>query len=860
MLSKSHLIDLLKKTKHKLEYVRGVTIEDLPESILLRPVKVIISYVLLQLEKLQTEAPDSQAIGIVQSFVVSLMQAGSTAAGEWLLQHRNRLSANTLYPLAAQGNRTAVRLLGLLAEDELAASTIIEQTTDAANNILLPNVLLYLYMDEALYAKRRVWHLVPRRFYRALDIYRESHERFLSAAQLDELRQIDWHNNTHRRKATEFDSLSHRVHQLLSEDNRDNRYTLYELSRLHTSSSKHIEFHYNAIIVNLSKTAQAIDLMITAGKRKHYKIVHDLAIHIKANDKALRASRILYYQNPTNPYCIYAYYKCLSDCGSNTEAIIAAGIEQKVDEITYQQLFVNRYQTEGALAVVTQKETLEILRDLDQSTALKQRIFNFLFTKEQEPLTAIHINILKAICYEEGLGVSPDPAKARENRMLAARLGDITSYDIAYPTQQHPVSLLRAVRDGSLAALKKLQRHVANPSYKYAAAAQQCLIDCYEPGFGCPSDLEETEFKLTDSPHIKFCLMAIGASDKTYHNSGMEMISKGYNSKNAQLHYADLTRSYIDACTDGHQARLWRHLAATNSWCVSYFDEREDIPATDIAAWLRLKQGRPISINIKWRDDGTHSIQLVFFKFQDQYYLTKSNRGANGQQEQIGTTPYHIGNIEYLKNRGATKQLINNCLKRQYSEGMDSTTANTFGYDLQLTLIQGGHFNQTSHKGGTCALAATQNAYRTLLAISYLHQQTDYAESKASDERQAISLTADKFIRAFEASAETYKAWRAAMRIALTKHLAAAGTHDGPAYIRSEEHLPIMTLVLQYLLAKCKRDNERPEVTYQMCEDSICAIRTRLFSDGSRYSEEQKEALQREMDTVTLSLPARGPG
>ncbi|MDF1797364.1 MAG: hypothetical protein P1U63_12590 [Coxiellaceae bacterium] len=904
MIKREVLVDLIKKAGEKLQDARGATAENLPESILLRPPEVIISHVLYQLETLQLRAPDSQAIDILQTLIISCMQAGSTAAGDWLLQHRNSLSPNTItafYSLSAEGNQTATQILGLLAE----------QNTAEAGHLLFPSRLAHHYYHKAVGVKDHWWQLVPRRFIWACYLKNDSENIFFSAEELDELRAMHWHKEARRKGKRRFDDLSNRINQLLSDENTDNRYTLHELSLLHASTNQRDNEIYEHIIRELSKHTQAIDIMITAGNHHHYKIVHDLAVKLKTNNNTLRVTRSLYYQNPTNRDCIAAYYKCLNEHSSNTagsaeakkiQALIPIGIDHKVDNITFEHVFKRRCQEKGAFEVMQQKETLQILRDPEQSTALKQRIFHFLQSKEHDLYYLFTTNKLMAQCYEEGLGCTPDPAKARQYREHAARLGHIISYDKTYPTLQHPDSLLIKARNGYRAALLKLQKHVDDhdPSYEHLTAARQCLIDCYALGYSCAPDYKKAEAlhqqypdcrkpsplykhhdptptfkyeltytinrrhealqqafrpKLIKSEFTNFLLMAIGASNKSYQLMGSQHIAKGHVQSFSQLNYADLSRTYIENCSDSATAIQWKKIVDNSNWCLNYFKAIPEIADTDTAAWGRLKQGLPINISVNWYADSSgHAMQLVFFKYQNQYYLAKSNRGARGPGEKSGTTLYHIGNIDCLKNRGVTNELIEKCKQRQYCDGMSTRTVDTMGHDLQLTAIKDGHFKQTSQKGGTCALSSVQNCYRTLLAVSHLHEQTDHIESKADDGLGAINLTGDKFIRAFETSTDNYKTWRAAMRVLSVEQLATAGKPDDPCYLRPTEHLPILQHVINYLLNKCDRTNERSESVYRLCKDSITAIKACLFTAKSPYTAEQKQALQREMNLVTAKI------
>ncbi|MDF1758903.1 MAG: hypothetical protein P1U40_00030 [Coxiellaceae bacterium] len=48
--------------------------------------------------------------------------------------------------------------------------------------------------------------------------------------------------------------------------------------------------------------------------------------------------------------------------------------------------------------------------------------------------------------------------------------------------------------------------------------------------------------------------------------------------------------------------------------------------------------------------------------------------------------------------------------------------------------------------------------------------------------------------------------------------------------------------------------NEHPESIYRMCKDSIAEIKACLFSAKSTYTEEQKHALQRDMNLVTAKI------
>ncbi|MDF1654342.1 MAG: tetratricopeptide repeat protein [Coxiellaceae bacterium] len=818
-----------------------------------------------------------------------------------------------LYTLASKNNECATTVLQALAEDELKASPDICVPTTPPSRQIVPVNLVNYYIDTAKSYSCRSLRLIKCK--EIVEDNKEWYFFLKEAIQQLRDIEWRTYDGATDETLTDSHRVQRKINQLIDVAHVDNRHLINELDLLRQSEYPTAKQHYDTIIRGFAVNMHLFNIIEIALQQHQYLLVRNLLCSIgkyknqslnlaiknciehilRTNDitamamlantisshctSLLTASRIMYYRHPNNAECALAYYTRLKHIGryaidktvrEEIYRLVKIGHTQKNDEASYQYLCIMTFAINGIIAAFTSPEMLLTLRDISRPDSLKKRIFTFLLAHEEYVMENKACYLVIANCYQEGLGCDANPDKALIYRKIAAQLGNTEAYDACFPDQQGPQQLLRKARYGYRAAVTKL---------KYLAEADNpeaiiCLAKCHLNGYGIRPDTEKeaddpeeyqhrfTKRELTRTDDgtdqymklnlSRFFLMAIGASNRTYKLLHREDESTGYYDNYAAIDFADLTREYIDSLSRDEHKKQWQRILDDSDWSLHYTKKNSSILNSDNSLLQRLANGHLINVNANWSSwDSGHSYQLVFFQYQNQIYMAKSNRGERRSQDKPGTTFYHVGNLDSLQTKGALMLMIKKCKERSYCEGMESNIANTLGHDLQLTAVEKGHIDQSNQKGGTCALATIQNLYKTHLAIHHILAQPDFIEAKASDTEPAIMLTADKIIRAFKDSEPLYKAWRAVIRILSMRNLTAIANPSDSAFIQTDQHLTIMLQALDYVRDKRQRKNDR---CFKQTHKQLLASCTPLLGFRSPYSSEQKKELRQAMRETHPSL------
>ncbi|MDF1654064.1 MAG: hypothetical protein P1U34_03040 [Coxiellaceae bacterium] len=621
------------------------------------------------------------------------------------------------------------------------------------------------------------------------------------------------------------------------------------------------------------------------------------------NEKVLILARIMYYRHPDNAQCALAYqkrlkkigrYRCTEAQRKEIYALSKAAHNLGNDEGTYQYATRATHVTKGIRAAFNMAIT--ILRDDSYSDALKMRIFSFLLKHEKYVMHYSDCYSYLAECYQQGYGCVANLEKTTVYRTIAAELGDVDAFNACFPEIVTADELFDKAKKGFAAAVKRLHAltELETTHIDIKVTALNYLIICYSHEYGCRSNAlkivqyqqalealaahsvapvsraplsavhtkqithryhlreltHSTDGSRRDMRHssTRFFMMALGASDKCFTLNHMAARSSGYRETKAVIDFADLTDEYTATLASDTEKARWQRAIDDLAWSHNYLTDRT-IAHTDTSLLERLNSGHMININASWYswDDGSHSYHLAFFKFRGELYMIKSNRGGRRETDPSGLTFYRVANSTCLTSKQALEDLIKQCKDRPFCEGMESDTENTLGHALGLTKIADGQCNKSDQKGGTCALAAIQNAY-----LSH-HIMQELQNDAASPQ-----LTATDITRAFTRANILYKPWRAAMRILSMEKLTELAMPNNPLHITPSQHLTIMTHALKYVGKKQRRKRrEKHRAFTTTTKGQLFAAVTPLLGPRSLYTLEQKAQLSEALKEARARSTAR---
>ncbi|MDF1655268.1 MAG: hypothetical protein P1U34_09170 [Coxiellaceae bacterium] len=240
----------------------------------------------------------------------------------------------------------------------------------------------------------------------------------------------------------------------------------------------------------------------------------------------------------------------------------------------------------------------------------------------------------------------------------------------------------------------------------------------YREGIGCGVDTahmlalqlhaqEGGSRGLALANNIKFCLMLIGASDRTFTVEGLPYVSRGYAGSGVDI-VSTLIDGYI-AEKAPEQAPQWRQVRED-------LNRRADVDTVD-----QLVGGAVVNFHQCWSGwRGNHLAVSSLFMLNGEVYLINGNRGLRSRTKPGGLSFFHVGNTELLQTKIGVKKLMANCHRQVYSERTDPTVDDGVGKDLDLDYM--GTIVKSNQKGGTCAPVSVYNAILSHLVAKRLQE------------------------------------------------------------------------------------------------------------------------------------------